>query len=892
MLNTQATVHVWNILRWRKCTTLLMMAAIATLDFAFYAEEGHAQTQRSERIATSPPLAQIVRTPPSVGVAPTRTPVQPAIGGVAELDLDIDYTDGTIFNPATNQNDQVRLRSYRDVHQQTPPKAPFVAPTIEISPGETVRITLNNKLPSSDPSCPSSVQHVDTPHCFNSTNLHAHGMWVSPSGKSDNVLTRINPTESFQYEYNVPRDHPAGTFWYHPHLHGSTALQVSSGMAGVLIVKGERAPTPQSTGDVDTLLKDPAGKAFKERVVLLQQIQYACRDANGKIQQDAAGRYVCNAGQVGAVERYDQFGPGTWPKSGRFTTIGGEVNPVFPGAQVGAIERWRVVHAGVRDTVLLRFQKMRPGAADPSALNETEQGDWIAQNCPGSPLPHFALASDGLTRGLISPRITTVLQPGYREDLLMVFNEAGDFCVIDEGAGPSSTANAQTKVRKFLGRVNVGAGTTIPIKPEDIQAYLLTELLAAADRTMPPAMRQKVRDDLSNDLRLSSFAPHPDIADAEVTGSQTLQMKIDISGPAVKFEIDDQPYDPNRIDRRIALETVDEWTLTSSNNPPVGHPFHIHVNPFQVVKILDPKGADVSVTGEADDPQYANLKGAWKDTLFVKPAYQAVIRTRYSRYTGDFVLHCHILDHEDQGMMQNVSIFSDWDRMGGSLKQISAGPAGVWGVTAKDQVYRWRGTDTRGDLDWDQIVGSLKQISVGLTDVWGVSANDQIWRWRGGSGTGRDWDLIPGGLEQVSVGPQGVWGVDSNNKILRWRGGNGGGSGWDQIEGSLKQISAGPAGVWGVTFDGAVYRWPGGGGTGNDWELIGGSLMSQIFSGVSVCGVNNQGEIYCWRGGGTGNDWDKIDTRKDFKNVAMDENGRMWATDTQDRIWRRKAVIK
>jgi FtsP/CotA-like multicopper oxidase with cupredoxin domain len=64
----------------------------------------------------------------------------------------------------------------------------------------------------------------------------------------------------------------------------------------------------------------------------------------------------------------------------------------------------------------------------------------------------------------------------------------------------------------------------------------------------------------------------------------------------------------------------------------------------------------VSETGDADEPQYANLKGVWKDTLFIREGYTAFLRTRYQRYIGDFVLHCHILDHEDQGMMQNVRI--------------------------------------------------------------------------------------------------------------------------------------------------------------------------------------------------------------------------------------------
>ncbi|MEX5689768.1 multicopper oxidase domain-containing protein, partial [Pseudomonas silesiensis] len=80
-------------------------------------------------------------------------------------------------------------------------------------------------------------------------------LWVSPTGNSDNVLLAINPNVNFEYEYNVPVDHPAGTSWYHPHIHGTTAMQVASGMAGALVVEGDRFPTPTRTGDLDTLLK-------------------------------------------------------------------------------------------------------------------------------------------------------------------------------------------------------------------------------------------------------------------------------------------------------------------------------------------------------------------------------------------------------------------------------------------------------------------------------------------------------------------------------------------------------------------------------------------------------------------------------------------------------------
>jgi L-ascorbate oxidase len=245
-----------------------------------------------------------------------------------------------------------------------------------------------------------------------------------------------------------------------------------------------------------------------------------------------------------------------------------------------------------------------------------------------------------------------VMQPGYREDLLVVFPEAGDYCVIDDQAPAAANVNALAKSRKFLGEVNVGIGQN---PGNDLKGFLQAQLVAAADRTMPVALRAKVRADLIDDLSLSSFVPHPDVADSEVIGHQTLEFRI-VNGSPTLFEVDGKAYDPNRIDRTLVLGSVDEWTLTAGTNPPAGHPFHIHVNPFQIVSIRDPSGVDVSTGGEASDPQYANLKGVWRDTLFVKPGYHVLMRTRYQRYIGDFVLHCHILDHEDQGMMQNVRI--------------------------------------------------------------------------------------------------------------------------------------------------------------------------------------------------------------------------------------------
>ncbi|AZZ92307.1 multicopper oxidase family protein [Hahella sp. KA22] len=652
----------------------------------------HAETSR--RSISNPPVLELKKGAPlaTTNLKSIPTSGSPRVGTERHLDLNIVYTDSRLYNPATASYDNVHLRSY--VGTDTSPTRPFVAPTIEVTPGDTVRVTLNNKLPA-DPSCIKHDGDVNDPHCFNGTNLHTHGLWISPTGNSDNVLLKIDPGVSFQYEYNIPPDHPAGTFWYHTHLHGSTALQVSSGMAGALIMHGDRPPSKTSNGDIDTLLKDSEGKSFQERILVLQQIQYACLE-NGQIMEDSDGNVLwdCPAtveNPIYGVESYDQFGPGSWGDSGRYTSINGVILPVFT-AKAGEIERWRMIHAGVRDTISLEFRKLKPSIAE-SSLNTLKAKDadrYINDNCTGDAIPYHVIADDGLTRAKAWQTKLSTLQPGYRVDALVVFPDDGNYCVIDTSAQAAASVSQTAESRQLLGMVKVAPGETV----HDIHEYLKKRLIASANKFMPASVRDDVVADLQDDLKFTRFTPHQDIADSEVTGKQELTFFIDTTTSDVKFEvsnftgmsktepgmpIDPNPYDPDRVDRLLTLGGVDEWVLESQY---ASHPFHIHVNPFQIVKILDSNGRDVSAPDAVDDasgaadPQYQGLKGVWKDTLWVKsliPTVQApkgiytlMVRTRYQRYIGEYVLHCHILDHEDQGMMQNVSIVLP-DGQGGSV---------------------------------------------------------------------------------------------------------------------------------------------------------------------------------------------------------------------------------
>ena len=613
-------------------------------------------------------------------------------------DLTVQMIESSIFNPNTNRNDTVNLRGYRDTNTElVKGNSPFryVAPTIQMQPGQTVRMMLRNRLPD-DPTCIEHPTNINIPHCFNGTNMHTHGLWISPSGNSDNVLLKINPQVDFQYEYNVPPDHPAGTFWYHPHLHGSTALQVGSGMVGALIIRGDRQPIYENgnlinNGDLDLLLKD-----FDEQILVMQQVSYAClNDKYGKPKPDGDNIWHCAEGEVGVVENFKkQLSPGSWTASHRHTTINGEVIPRFTGAKVGELQRWRFIHAGVRDSISLRFRKMKKSAR-PFNSEEMSMADYVAQNCTGELLDYHLVASDGLTMSQALTSNNAVAQPGYRWDALLQFPEGGPWCLIDGDMPSVGSINDIVPSTKLLATLDVGSSDMPPTS-------LLDQLIASAQKNLTSeAVQAQVIKQLKDGLKLTAFLPHKSLLDEpdENFGQQALAFTISNDDGNTIFAIsntlstkDAKPFDASVINRDLMLGAKDQWTLTSGR---AAHPFHIHVNPFQIVKILKPikdkegkiiRYIDVSGPDAQDvnmekrktddgeekefpvnDPQYPGMKGLWKDTIMVKQDYKVITRTHYQRYIGDFVLHCHILDHEDQGMMQQIRI-SIPDGLGGTAK--------------------------------------------------------------------------------------------------------------------------------------------------------------------------------------------------------------------------------
>ncbi len=151
------------------------------------------------------------------------------------------------------------------------------APRLIANPGDTVRLRLTNRLQEA-------------------TNLHYHGLHISPGGAADNIFLRVEPGATQLYEFEVPSSHPGGTYWYHPHIHPETARQVSRGLAGLFVIRGE-------------LDRMAPFAAMPEHFLVLQDFRledsgYITEPSMMERMQGSEGRFITVSGQVNPSFQY------------------------------------------------------------------------------------------------------------------------------------------------------------------------------------------------------------------------------------------------------------------------------------------------------------------------------------------------------------------------------------------------------------------------------------------------------------------------------------------------------------------------------------------------------------------------------------------------------------
>jgi FtsP/CotA-like multicopper oxidase with cupredoxin domain len=136
----------------------------------------------------------------------------------------------------------------------------------------------------------------------------------------------------------------------------------------------------------------------------------------------------------------------------------------------------------------------------------------------------------------------------------------------------------------------------------------------------------------------TTLVPFDDLSDDPIAEHRTITFQENTTGPA--YAIDDLAFVEDRVDTTVKLGTTEEWTIR--NTSPEWHPFHIHINDYQVL----------TINGE---PQPAH----YEDTTLLPPNGEIVMRTRFADYPGKFVYHCHILAHEDAGMMSVIEVVEE-----------------------------------------------------------------------------------------------------------------------------------------------------------------------------------------------------------------------------------------
>ncbi len=427
------------------------------------------------------------------------------------------YFSGTLeFGAATLTvgADTLTTRAYR----QAGGTFSIPGPTIKMTPGNTYVLTLKNLLPYSTA---SAVENdFKDP---NITNLHTHGLHVSPMSPSDDVMRLVNGSYCGDYVYAVPADHMGGTLWYHPHHHGSTFLQVSGGAWGLLVVDDAK----------DVL---PAGvSGMTERQLVVGFVNPSVSGTGGD---------TLISGTLAA----------TW-------TVNGKVDANLC-APANEWQHWRVLLANAD--------------AMPKTLS-------VGAGCEVA-----LLARDGVWRTVAPKPLATnsiELTGASRADLA-VRCSADSTISVGGGVVARVFADAGLPANTSVGPYSEGAtGTTW-----------------SAHR---PTYLRDLRDVTSVEQRTVNM------------GARTINgSKFDMNVPTFT----------------IPTGQVQDWTIKGAG----AHPFHLHAYHFQM------NGA---CGGFEDGEYYDTLAGSPCSTRFdLNPTTSSV-------YDGGTAMHCHILDHEDQGAM-------------------------------------------------------------------------------------------------------------------------------------------------------------------------------------------------------------------------------------------------
>ncbi|GAB4816408.1 hypothetical protein N2152v2_003454 [Parachlorella kessleri] len=517
-------------------------------------------------------------------------------------------------------------------------------PTLRVRAGDTYTIRLTNNMTASGPASHMNNGFRD----LQDSNLHTHGLHDSPGVKSqatateyqggDNIFINLpaKPTldaepASILFGGAVPQTHMPGLHWYHPHKHGSTALQTFTA-SGLILVEDDPAWLPNENGcaAVRSLLADapdlllhlelltfsPASPFYVQAV---DRFYADLEDPSPQVISELAlpQNTLCCNGTTRAERSLPVVGTGN---ASDVILINGGYQPIIP-MESGQYQRWRLVNTGYR-----RFLDLQILDADTS--QPTKQCELLL------------LAKDGVYLMEIPRQVDHIfLSNGNRAELLVRCTApAGKRYVLAAGSDYSpfganftrSAAAIDSLVQPVVATIEVQAAQARSKRPEQSVPDL------KGCTPLRPAYAPDLRDEAMQAHNASDLLVTQNVSFILSQGFGCLVNGKNFSLP------DPQPVE-------LPLGKVVHWDFQNA----LFHPLHLHVNPFQIVKLYEDE-LDAGL-------QYSSWfeEGDWMDTIqmpVLSPLGSTAVglRIQPGPYAGYAVLHCHRLAHEDLGCMKVV----------------------------------------------------------------------------------------------------------------------------------------------------------------------------------------------------------------------------------------------
>ncbi len=512
------------------------------------------------------------------------------------------------------------------------------APTLRLKPGDTLVLRIKNEVvpdpvsdhPGKSPGQPMTHSMTGTAEkpppalddpCHGGvmsawvTNVHFHGLMLPPVCHQDEVLkTLIQPGDrAFEYRFEIPVDTPPGLYWYHPHPHGFTGLQVRGGASGALIVEGIERHAPVLSG-------------IPERVLVIRDQDLLHPDAEPvrtdsmpapQVIRDAEGD-VLNAGIDGGRPAKDlsvNFVPVSFP----------EYHPAVIPVRAGEREFWRVLNASAITYLDLQLlangvpQMMGVAALDGVPLNQ-RGGDADAilwqSHLLIPPAGRVEFIRKGLPEGVKAAFITRRVDTG----------PAGE----NDPTRPLAALEVRADVPEPSARppLNPAGGASGTAKTAVREQHA-----AATDRpwlgNIEPVRTRK--------LYFSEQAERPN----DPSSPTKFYITVEGATPAL--------FDPNATTPNIVARQgdVEDWII--ENRTRELHTFHIH----QIHFLLEEwNGVPLEEPYLRDTVNVAYWDGQSREY----PRVKLRMDFRDKRIVGTFPYHCHLLEHEDGGMMGTIQV--------------------------------------------------------------------------------------------------------------------------------------------------------------------------------------------------------------------------------------------